>query len=109
MCLFVPQPTRSSALLCWEVPYKPSDAQPVVSVGAQNGHNKLSQVQQLPQFLMTHLHLMLCTCEGICLCRAHAVHVDDACNDAGVVVDDAEEVGHHGEMQTGRIPSTRPS
>ena len=78
MCLFVPQPTRSSALLCWKVPYKPSDAQPVVSVGAQNGHNKLSQVQQLPQFLMTHLHLMLCTCEGICLCRAHAVPVDDA-------------------------------
>ena len=91
------------------MPYKPSDAQPAVSVGAQNGHNKLSQVQQLPQFLMTHLHLLLRTCEGICLCRAHAVHVDDACNDAGVVVDDAEEVGHHGEMQTGRIPSTRPS
>ena len=79
----------------------------MVSVGAQNGHNKLSQVQQLPQFLMTHL--MLRTCEGICLCRAHAVHVDDACNDAGVVVDDVEVVGHHGEMQTGRIPSTRSS
>ena len=80
----------------------------MVSVGAQNGHNKLSQVQQ---FLMTHLHLMLCTCEGICLCRAHAAHVDDACNDAAVVVvvDDVEVVGHHGEMQTGRIPSTRSS